>query len=134
MTQQPEFVYDVAHGDLGASRHLRKSLAVIRSATTDPELRKTLDDVIAGRASMRDFGTSDGFAKVLEQVAGPKLAETFTMSEEERDRLAEQGNAILDQLRHEPVEDSQQPPTPPQDEPHPDDDFFDERRHTGWLE
>ncbi len=132
MTQQPEFVYDVANGDLGASRHLRKSLAVIRSATTDPELRKSLDDVIAGRTSMRDFGTSDGFAKVLEQVTGPKLAETFTMSEEERDRLAEQGNAILDQLRHEsPADDSQQPP---RDEPHPDDDFFDERRQTGWLE
>lgn len=132
MTQQPEFVYDVANGDLGASRHLRKSLDVIRSATTDTDLRKTLDDVIAGRTSMRDFGTSDGFAKMLEQVAGPNLADMFTMSEEERDRLAEQGNAILEQLRHEsPGENS---PQPPSDEPHPDDDFFDERRQTGWLE
>ena len=53
MDKQPEVVFDVARGDLGASRSLRRSLEILKSATPDPEIRRRLDDVLAGGGFMR---------------------------------------------------------------------------------
>lgn len=114
MPQPPEFIFDVAHGDIGVSRQLRKSLEALQSVTANPDLRKRLGDVLAGRASMREFGMSDAFAQILDQVPKPIFDKAASMSEEERNRLAEQGQAELERLRNqqpEPRTGIEQPPS-----------------------
>ncbi|VFA99167.1 hypothetical protein [Nocardia cyriacigeorgica] len=100
MPQQPDPTYDVAGADLGASRQLRKSLEALRSAATGPEVRKQLDDVIAGRASMREFGTSDAFAGILDRVLTPQaMNKLSSLSPSELEAMAEQGRAEQARLR-----------------------------------
>lgn len=123
--KQPEVLFDVAHGDVGASRQLRQALEVLRSATPDPAIRAKFDDVLAGRTSMRAFGLSDAFGAVLDGL--PKHA--LEMNEDERDRLAPAGEAELERLRTETPAD----PLERVEEPE-DDDYFSDRRDRGWLE
>ncbi|MBF6333885.1 hypothetical protein [Nocardia transvalensis] len=118
MAQPSEFVFDVARGDLGVSRQLRQSLQVIKSATTDPALRRQLDDVLAGRTGMREFGTSDAFARILDRVPRQQFDRVFSMPEEERERLAAQGRAELERLRNESPEQTASM-TPPPEPPRP---------------
>jgi hypothetical protein len=105
MTHPPEPIFDIAHGDIGMSRRLRNSLERIRSfpMSADPEIRKQLDAVLAGRASLREFGRSELFEKMLDQVPREKIEEFLTIPEHERDELARLGEAELERLR------SQQP-------------------------
>lgn len=157
MSNQPEVVFDVAGGDLGVSRGLRRSLEILKSATPDPEVRRRLEDVLAGRASMREFGLSDAFAKLLDGVPKHAFEQAASMSEEERSRLAAQGEAELERLRNldsEAASSVRSNPPPPADvgltvqgtrkpnrdlivtpdEPDDDDLYFQERRSRGWLE
>ncbi|NEW40979.1 hypothetical protein GV793_18970 [Nocardia cyriacigeorgica] len=102
MQERPEPTYDVAGGDPGASRQLRKSLEALRSAAPSPEIRKQLDDVIAGRVSMREFGTSDGFAGILDRALPPRaMNKLSSLSSSELEAMAEQGLAEQDRLRDE---------------------------------
>ncbi|WP_227983198.1 hypothetical protein [Nocardia spumae] len=120
MENPPEFSFDVAQGDLGASRQLRRSLETIKSAVTDPHLRKQLDDVLSGRRSMRDFGTSDAFAGIMDSVPPSQLNRALTMPEDQRLALAQRGEQELERLRNEqeeppspPVRPAPSPPSPP---------------------
>ncbi|MEU8894398.1 hypothetical protein [Nocardia sp. NPDC048505] len=157
MSDKPEVVFDVARGDLGLSRSLKASLEILRSATPDPAIRKQIEEVLAGRASMREFGLSDAFAKVLDGVPKQVFDQAASMSEEERARLAAQGEAELERLRNLEPESAtatapaEPPPAPgpavtpgtrkpnrdrvvTRDEPDDDDLYFQERRDRGWLE
>ncbi|MGX1773011.1 hypothetical protein ACWIGW_12950 [Nocardia brasiliensis] len=149
MPQQPEVVFDVAQGDLGAARHLRRSLEVLASSTADPELRRNLGEVLAGRASMREFGKSEGFARLLDGIAQGIFHRAGAMSAAERERLAALGLAELDSLRESGTSHEQSDPpaaagpdthTPHRDpivdpgEPDADDRYFEEHRRRGWLE
>ena len=99
MTQPDEFIFDIAKGDRGVSRHMRDSLFAIRSATADPGIRNQIDDVLAGKASMRSFGASEAFAQIIDGVPRTLMDQTLHMPEEERQRLAERGERELDRLR-----------------------------------
>lgn len=159
MDKQPEVVFDVARGDLGASRSLRRSLEILKSATPDPEIRRRLDDVLAGRASMREFGLSGAFASILDQVPKGAMERAAAMPEDERQRLAERGEAELARLRtletdEETTSVAEAPPERPQppptvipgtrkpnrdrvvtpDEDDEDDAYFRDRRQRGWLD
>ncbi|NEW25388.1 hypothetical protein [Nocardia cyriacigeorgica] len=104
MHQQPDPTYDVAGADLGASRQLRKSLEALRSAAPGADVRKQLDDVIAGRVSMREFGRSDAFAGILDRVLTPQaMNKLSTLSPAELEAMAEQGRAEQARLRAEPT-------------------------------
>ncbi|MFE3443481.1 hypothetical protein ACFXNW_10650 [Nocardia sp. NPDC059180] len=131
MQERPEPTYDVAGGDPGASRQLRKSLEALRFAAAAPEVRKQLDDVIAGRMSMREFGKSDAFAGILDRALTPHaMNKMSTLSPSELETMAEQGRAEQQQLRTEqpataeptafeysPSQDTQLPPRAPEDHP-----------------
>ncbi|MCX0271064.1 hypothetical protein NLM24_10170 [Nocardia zapadnayensis] len=99
MAPSDEFVYDVAKGDLGASRILRRSLEVLRSSSTDPQLRKQFDDLIEGRASVREFAKSSAFASLLDGLAKDIFAQENSTSDEEKQRLAALGEAELERAR-----------------------------------
>ncbi|QIS05180.1 hypothetical protein F5X71_25260 [Nocardia brasiliensis] len=135
MPQQPEVVFDVARGDLGAARHLRRSLEVLAASATDPQLRRHLTEVLAGRASMREFGRSETFARLLDGIAQDMFHRAGAMPAAERERLAALGRAELDQLR-ETDEPATAPTTgvPGSHAPDPDDSYFEGHRHLGWLE
>ncbi len=121
MEQDSEFTFDVARGDVGLSRHLRNSLESIKaSAIADPDLRKRLDDVLAGRTSLREFGTSDEFAQALDRSSKQPLEQVASMSDQERTQLAEQAQADLERLagdggRPEPRADTMPPSGEPVD-------------------
>ncbi|MBF6100633.1 hypothetical protein IU510_21490 [Nocardia cyriacigeorgica] len=104
MSKQPDPIYDVAGADPGASRQLRKSLEALRSAAAGPEVSKQLDDVIAGRTSMREFGKSDAFAGILDRVLTPQAMNKLSgLSPAELEAMAEQGRAEQARLRTEPT-------------------------------
>lgn len=164
MEDPSEVSFDVAHGDVAVSRQLRRSLETIKSAVTDPDLRKQLDDVLNGRRSMRDFGTSDAFAGIMDSVPAGQLNRALTMPEDQRQALAQAGEQELERLRGDRHESAPTPPpgnVPPTpstpakdtgssviprtrkpnreqlytpDEPDEDDLYFQQRRNRGWLE
>ncbi|MEU6561255.1 hypothetical protein [Nocardia nova] len=125
MTNPPEFTFDVAHGDRGVSRSLRNSLLAIKSATADPDVRRQIDDVLAGKTSMRSFGTSEAFARIVDGIPQEQMNRALHMPEEERRPLAELGERELQRLREAPdtqatetsatdrVDTPQAPPRPP---------------------
>ncbi|NKY48919.1 hypothetical protein [Nocardia vermiculata] len=95
-------IFDIAHGDVGISRHLKNSLSIIRAATKDPDVRRQIDDVLAGRASLRSFGTSETFAQIFDKVPEGQVDRVVDMSDDERRRLAEDGELLFDRLRKDP--------------------------------
>ncbi|MGW0005964.1 hypothetical protein [Nocardia grenadensis] len=114
----PEPVHDLARGDLGVSRQLSKALQVIMAGTTDPRLKDQIRAILDGRASARELMRSDAFNAVLDQTMPAAMQQFAEMPEGERQRLAEQGQRQLDQLREQPptwsVPAQSAEPSPPQ--------------------
>ncbi|MEV3962949.1 hypothetical protein AB0M34_18935 [Nocardia sp. NPDC050193] len=114
----PEPVHDLARGDIGVSRQLSKALQVIMAGTTDPRLKDQIRAILDGRASARELMHSDAFNAVLDQTMPAAMQQLAEMPEEERQRLAEQGQRQLDQLREQPstwsVPAQSAEPSPPQ--------------------
>ncbi|MEU4316057.1 hypothetical protein [Nocardia sp. NPDC024068] len=158
----PEPIHDLARGDVAVSRQLSSALRVIRDRSADPQLKKQIGDILAGRGSARELMHSTAFHAVLDRTL-PAAMQRFTqMPEDERERLAEQGRAQLDQFREQPPEwpvpaeeaPAPPPPEPPPspaaaappvrrksyrdqvvtpDEPDEDDLYYRDRRENGWL-
>lgn len=93
--QNQEHMLDVARGDVGLSRHLQKSLQVIRDKTSDKEFKKLADDVAAGKQSLREASKSEVFSRVLNSHAEKAFNEYSDMSEDEREELARVGERDL---------------------------------------
>jgi hypothetical protein len=129
-----EVVFDVARGDVGIARQLRQSLEVIMSATSDPDLRRQLDDVLAGRASMREFGATEAFAGIMDRIPRERLNRSLALPEDERERLAARGEAELDRLRQErPAGDPDTVTQPPRQNPPPPHRIPELSRTTGRV-
>lgn len=108
MTQQPEFIFDVAQGDVGLSRRLRQSLELIRSwpSTARSDMGAKIDDILAGRISLREFGTSELFAELVDLVPAEKIDEFLERPENDHEELARLGQADLERLRNRPPEEN----------------------------
>lgn len=160
----PEPIHDLARGDIAVSRQLSRALQVIMAGVADPQLKKEIRAILDGRGSARELMRSDAFNLVLDQTLPAAMQQFADMPEEERERLAAQGRAQLDQLRNQPPEwpvpprTAEPPPPPPPppappvapapavrrpsykdqvvtpDEPDEDDLYFGERRKNGWLQ
>ncbi len=98
------------------------------AGTTDPRLKDQIRAILDGRASARELMHSDAFNVVLDQTMPAAMQQFAEMPEEERQRLAAQGQRQLDQLRDQPstwsgpvpsAEPSQVAPQPPQVAPQP---------------
>jgi hypothetical protein len=111
---------DIAHGDVALSKHLKNSLEVLKDKVDDPEFGRMVDDITAGRRSLRDMVTSPVFARALDPLV-EQGAETYrSLSEQEREELREQGEEQLERLRQE-IENTPAPHGPDDD----DEDFSD---------
>ncbi|MEV6275712.1 hypothetical protein [Nocardia sp. NPDC051832] len=112
----PEPMHDLARGDVGVSRQLSRALRVLLDTATDPQLKDQLRGILEGKGSARDLLHNEAFNQVLDQTLPAAMQQFAEMPEEERQRLAEQGEAELERLRSDvPTEPpaEQQPAEPP---------------------
>ncbi|WP_280232393.1 hypothetical protein [Nocardia cyriacigeorgica] len=115
----PEPILDVAGDDPAASRQLSDALRIIAANSSDPALRDQISAVLNGDLQVRDFVRAEAFSQTLDRVMPAALEHYETMSEEERRRLAEQGETELERYRAAltdsgppPVRDSSPPDAP----------------------
>lgn len=158
----PEPIHDLARGDIGISRQLSRALRVLMDNATEPRLKNELRGILEGKGSARELLHSEAFNLVVDQTMPATMNQFADMTDEQRQRLAEQGEAdlarlrsqpLLDEFRTEPVADQPPPPAPapatnivvpgtrrpnrerivtPDDEDE-DDRYFRERNQRGWL-
>ncbi|MFE6919506.1 hypothetical protein ACFVAV_00520 [Nocardia sp. NPDC057663] len=158
----PEPIHDLARGDIGVSRQLSRALRVLMDTATEPQLKNQLRGILEGKGSARDLMHSEAFNRVLDRTMPAAMTQFADMTDEERQRLAEQGEADLVRLRSQPVADEfrsepvadQPPPSAPApatntvvpgtrrpnrerivtpDDEDEDDRYFRERNQRGWL-
>jgi hypothetical protein len=95
-SEHDEPVLDVARGNKALSRHLNESLRVLRDRSNNDDFRRIVDDVLEGRASLRAVSNTSAFAAGIESGIR-KFAERWDeLSEDERDKLAEEGRRAFD--------------------------------------
>ncbi|MGW4211231.1 hypothetical protein ACWEIJ_24785 [Lentzea sp. NPDC004789] len=70
-------------------------LRVLRDTSGDPALRTLLDDVLAGRKSLREAASTDVFDRGVEARVSRGLDVLTALSEEDFDALAERGEQAL---------------------------------------
>ncbi|WP_433660512.1 hypothetical protein ACQPW1_47620 [Nocardia sp. CA-128927] len=111
----PEPILDVARGDAAVSRQLSDTLRLLAANTTDPALKDQIGAVLSGKLGVRDFARTDAFTTTLDRVVPAALEQYSAMSEEQRHRLAEEGEAELERYRAQlaqPTPTSVVAPTP----------------------
>ena len=113
-----EPLLDVAHGDVGVSRHLTKSLRELAKHTDDPALRESITKVLSGKISVRELASTGPFSQLMNKTLPSALERLNAMSDDERQRLADEARARMD--APEVVE---QPAIQEEDEPD-DDEYF----------
>lgn len=100
MNNREEPMLDPA-GDIGVSRVLLQALKALADNTVDKNLENQLREIRNGTGSLRDLESSESFLRlgdsVLEQVRQDQAVQT----DEEKQRLVDMGNAILERYRHE---------------------------------
>jgi hypothetical protein len=77
--------------ELDRTRSLTRALRVLADTTSDPVLKQQVGAVLSGRGSVRDFARSEAYNQLLDRVMPAAMQKYSEMSEEERNRLAEQG-------------------------------------------
>jgi hypothetical protein len=95
-----EAVMDIAHGDPAMARQLRLSLELLRDRTDNDEFRRLVDDVLTGRADLRDVYSTPAFAAGINPGV-EQFAERYDqLTPEQRDEMAEQGRQALARERN----------------------------------
>ncbi|MDG4790408.1 hypothetical protein O7626_31575 [Micromonospora sp. WMMD1102] len=97
--EQDEPMLDVAGGDPALSRHLRESLKVLSERTDDPEFRRLVADVLAGRRGLREAAGTPVFASAVDARVDQFIERWAEIPEEERAELAAQGEREFAALR-----------------------------------
>ncbi|MGW6446557.1 hypothetical protein [Lentzea sp. NPDC055074] len=110
---KPEPLLDIARGDAARSQVLRESLKILRDRSGDPAFGKLVDDVLTGRRGLREAVASPLFNQALTPGVREAAARLKEMPEEERERLAAEGERRLSRLRDD------------QNRPDDDEDFGD---------
>ncbi|GAB3497471.1 DUF3348 domain-containing protein [Amycolatopsis cihanbeyliensis] len=98
---EPEPTLDIAHGDVALSKHLKNSLNLLRNKVDDPEFKNLVDDITAGRKSLRDAVTSPVLARALDPLMEQASEHYRNLSEQEREELARTGEQQFEELRQE---------------------------------
>ncbi|MBM4487159.1 hypothetical protein MWT96_04125 [Prescottella equi] len=111
---------DVTGGDPGLARHLADSLRTLQRHSPDQEFTKLIDDVLSGRAQLRDVVRTVAFGRVLDPLVG-KFAEKYNeLDGDSRAALAAEGELQLSSSRDDgspaesppPIDDEGGAPTP----------------------
>lgn len=89
----------VAHGDPALARHLRTSLESLRDRSNDADFRRLVDDVLHGRADLRDVYFTPAFAAGINPGTQQFAERWDQLSREEQEQLAQLGREQLDEER-----------------------------------
>jgi hypothetical protein len=76
-------------------QHLRRSLEVLRDQTDDATLRRRIDDVVAGRSSLRSLARDGAFGVMMQPLVERGLQQLDALTPEQR-RDAEAGAAAFE--------------------------------------
>ena len=90
---------DIAHGDQARSHNLRASLKVLRDRVDNPDFRRLVDDVLTGKASLRDVAKTDAFGAAIAPLAQQSVDRLNEMSDDEKEEHAKEGERHFDELR-----------------------------------
>jgi hypothetical protein len=90
----------IAHGDPALARHLRRSLELLRDRSDNKDFRRLVDDVLAGRADLRDVYTTPVFDAGINPGVQNFAHRYAELTPEERQQLAEQGRRQLSAERN----------------------------------
>jgi hypothetical protein len=96
----------VAHGDPALARHLRQSLELLRDRSDNQDFRRAVDDVLHGRADLRDVCITPAFTAGINPRVEEFARRYDELSPEQRREMAEQGRRALDARREQLEQDS----------------------------
>ncbi|NKS50148.1 hypothetical protein GS480_15585 [Rhodococcus hoagii] len=82
---------DVTGGDPGLARHLADSLRALQRHSPDQEFTKLIDDVLSGRAQLRDVVRTAAFGRVLDPLVGQFAEKYNELDGDSRAALAAEG-------------------------------------------
>lgn len=128
MSTPQEPMLDVAHGDPARSAFLRAALRRLRESSRDERFRALVDDVLAGRSSLRAAATSDVFNRGIAAWVDEGARRYQELPEEEREELAARGEQELAALREE-LSAAPSTDRPPDDD---DDGYGGSIMRKGW--
>lgn len=92
-TRDDEPMLDVARGDKAVSEYLRESLKNMRDGSEDKDFRRLIEDVLRGEMSLRQAAMMDLFECGIAKPLAETMRDYDQLSESERDRLADEGEA-----------------------------------------
>jgi len=109
-------ISQLAHGDPAGARQLRAGLAAFARQVDDPQLRKLVADVLAGRRNVRQVLQSEKFNEIGEQRLANLKEGLARLTDEQRATVFDPNrtptpDSVLDAMRGDssPVEDSPEP-------------------------
>jgi hypothetical protein len=98
--------------DPGMSRHLANILGILSSAPgMDKDFKAQIQDILQGTGTIRDLAQSEAFDRVSDSIVPQALADFASMPEDERERMAAQGEAVLERYRQQEEPPASQPST-----------------------
>lgn len=95
---EPVPLLGITAQDAGLDRQLRDTLRTLRDSTT-PELRDLLDDVLAGRRSLREVARSPEWDSAVAPAAQQATEQWSALPPEQREALVQQGAEQLEAAR-----------------------------------
>lgn len=98
--------------------HLRRSLELLRDQAEDPAVRRRMDEVLAGRASLRDLARDEAFSRMMTPLVERGMSRLDDLTPEDRARAEADAAAlgrgeVPEHLRERPADDPSTPPPSP---------------------
>ena len=105
-------------GDRTRSHHLRRNLATIAEHADDPRVRRLVEEVLAGRRTVRELVRDEAFEAVLDSGMAAFAERWQELSVEERAELVREGQQQEAARREaEGLPPLDEPPAQPGDSP-----------------
>lgn len=86
---------EMSQGDPAQARLLRKSLEALAAGHGGDALKEMAQEVLSGRASLRDAANVSAYADQLVEQAAPMAEKWASLSEAEREELAAEGRRLI---------------------------------------